>query len=170
MLFHFIWWLLRFIASGWVLHSQQILRTSSHQSGQSSQFSSCFLDQRRWSPESLGSRGCEPVCAPLADSWGAETSTTSGCLVQRRAPESCSTRRYVLWHSEGWNRSREVRFLVLLRTGSVFVIKRHSPFEEVKVVQFNGTTKRIVRILNLLFVHIIVSWKRRHTTRQTTVT
>lgn len=102
-------WLLRFIGSGWILHSQQpVTGQVLAESSQSSQFSSCCLDCRWWSPVSLGPQWCETEFGPPADSWGAETSTTSGCWVRRRAPGSCSTRRCVPWRSEGLRRGGNV--------------------------------------------------------------
>lgn len=54
-----------------------------------------------------------------------------------------------------------------VKTGEWFTLNRifflsecHSPFKEVKVVKFNGTTKRTLRILHLLFIHVIGSWSR----------
>lgn len=88
-------WSLRFRESGWILHSQQSVTGEQVPTSSVSQFSSCCLDRRLWSPGSPGPQWCGPACAPLADSWGAEMSTTLGCLVQQQALESCRMHRYV---------------------------------------------------------------------------
>lgn len=92
-------------------------------------------------------------------------STTSGCWVRRRAPGSCSMRRCVPWRSEGLReRGGGGVFLWVWTSMLQFywtgVVGCHSPFEQIKVVKFNGAAKRIFRIFSLLLEHFVRSWNR----------